>query len=279
MITKVICPTDFSPPANNAVEYAAKLCSVFKTELQLLHVESFSPGPLLGGGILLDEKVRADTHALERLKFEVIDTFGISCSYELEAGRVNLADSIRKHATAETLVVIGTGGVNDMYKYFFGSNSYPVVKKVECPVLTVPEGTLFTGLKKIVFGLDYSEKSKLLFRQLDFFSSRFDSEITFLHVSEEYVRTYKNKSESPTAYFRSEADYIRSQLNSRPNLKFKQVFSEDIEGSIDDYMHKSASDLLIITLHNQSFLDPILGHPLAKELTETAGYPILVFHE
>ena len=156
MIKKVLCPTDFAAAASNAVEYAAQLCEALEVELQLLHVESFVPGPMLEGGILLDEKVRSDTHTLEKIKSQVSDTFRISCSYELEAGRVSLADSISKHSTEDTLVVIGTGGVNDMFKYIFGSNAWQVVKKVKCPVLTVPEGISFTGLQNLVFGLDYS---------------------------------------------------------------------------------------------------------------------------
>jgi nucleotide-binding universal stress UspA family protein len=279
MIRKVICPTDFSSTANNAVAYAARMCEAFGVELQLLHIESFYPGSLLAGGILLDEKVRSDTHTLEKIKNEVTNTFSIPCSFELEAGRVSLADSISKHSNEETLVVIGTGGANDMFKFFFGSNSYHVVKKVKCPVLTVPEGVSYSNLEKLVFALDYSEKSKMLFQQLKFFIGLFDPQITFLHVSEDYVKTYKDKSKSPTDYFRSEAEYIAGQLNSRLKLHFKQLFSDDIYGSIDVYMKESHADLLLMTLHNQGFLSPLLGHPLVKELIETASYPVLVFHE
>src|ERR1044072_3541096 len=42
MIKKIICPSDLSPAAQNAVAYAAKLCQLTGATLELIHSEPVS---------------------------------------------------------------------------------------------------------------------------------------------------------------------------------------------------------------------------------------------
>lgn len=49
---KILCPTDFSEPAHNAIAYAAKLAQATNCELTLLNVQSmfdFTPMEIIRG--------------------------------------------------------------------------------------------------------------------------------------------------------------------------------------------------------------------------------------
>ena len=86
MIKKIICPTDFSSVANNAIEYAAKLSQVFNAELMLFHVQVISPlqevGIMLGMG---NSNLRGDSrlvaNRLKEMSAEINKMFKI-CNFD-----------------------------------------------------------------------------------------------------------------------------------------------------------------------------------------------------
>src|SRR6185312_9854369 len=142
MFNKIICPTDFSEEANNAVEYAAKLAQVFTTKLLLLNVHQLPlvSSVALGEGISSSAR-ESSAIAAERLKDtcnEVNKMFKVSADYEVDITTKSLSNALSAHGEDNTLIVMGTGGVHTLTEFFFGTNTYNVIKKAKCPVLFVP---------------------------------------------------------------------------------------------------------------------------------------------
>src|ERR1700742_796908 len=115
MIKKIFCPTDFSATANNAVNYAAKLAEALKAELVLMNIYQvpLSYTGIMGEAISNDphENPQAASKTLEEKCNAIKSTYNIKVSFEVDFTTGSLAKSITHDADGETLIVMGTGGL------------------------------------------------------------------------------------------------------------------------------------------------------------------------
>jgi len=144
-IRTILCPTDFSEPAEAAVGMAAELAGHFASELILLHVvspptavvaePSFAPG---GGYVRVQHQDYLVQSAEDRLH-----TLATRLAPEVRArarvsvgrpGPTILAVAEREQAS---LIVIATHGRTGVKRLLFGSVAEKVVRHALCPVLTV----------------------------------------------------------------------------------------------------------------------------------------------
>ena len=91
---KILCPTDFSDAANDAVAYAAKLCHATGAALTLLHVQS-----LFDVTAVFQQKEKMLMLAKEELEAQsrqVAKTFKISCYAQVEQGIKRLSTHLRQ---------------------------------------------------------------------------------------------------------------------------------------------------------------------------------------
>jgi len=271
MITKIICPTDCSSVANNAIEYAAKLAQIFNVELQLLNIQDLATVELARTGEYLSDDIMSTPEVLNNTCGEINKIFSIPCSYVTETNTDSLQEAITKKAGGSNLIVIGTNGVDDLHQYFFGTNTFNVIKKANCPVLLVPENAKYAKVKKIIFAWDYNSQNKLSLSQLGEFISVFHPKTVLLHIS-------KQKTEIGQDVFRALKNEILSHLKKQTDIEFERVYSDDISSSINDYMNKSKSDMLAITFYDRGIIRNLFHNVVMKKLSETAEFPILVLH-
>lgn len=140
-IRRIVCPTDFSPTARHACDYAAELARSFGAELVLLHVipELNYPTRSFGMAVAFPH-LREELHqrsrdelAAEAKRFdpslkvvtEVRD--GISHEQVLDCAKAHQAD----------LIVMGTHGHTGLAHMVLGSTAERVVRMADCPVMTV----------------------------------------------------------------------------------------------------------------------------------------------
>ena len=140
-IRRIVCPTDFSAPAGNAVEYAAEMARAFGAELLLLHVIPAMNYPLRSFGMAwplpnLHEELRA--HAAAELE-KVMKGIGpgVNVRTELRDGDAHAQVLACAKANHADLIVMGTQGHTGLKHALLGSTAERVVRLAECPVLTV----------------------------------------------------------------------------------------------------------------------------------------------
>lgn len=276
MIKKIVCPTDFSDAALNATEYAAKLAQLFGAELLFVNVQRIIPvdaAVSLREGIGSDvlESSRDAVVMLKEMSVEANKMFKISADYEVDVTSKSMEKILSSLGDDNTMIVMGTNGVDDLYQYFFGTNTYHVIKKSNCPVLVIPENVSFGSIKKIVFAWDYELKNKFSFSMLKDFMNSFNPKFIFLHIS-------KHRTEVSNEVFKALRDEIETVLGEDNNAEFEQIFSDNIPESINEYMIKSKANLLSITYYNRGLIRNIFHGKVTKELSERVEYPILVLH-
>jgi nucleotide-binding universal stress UspA family protein len=264
----ILVPTDFSPAANNAIQYAAEIAQKCDVGLELFNVQ------LSVSDKITPENTGQPSDILKTKCNEINQDFNISCIYNIENTGNTLEDVIGNKSDESNLIVMGTNGTDDFYQHIFGTNTYQVIKESNCPVLMVPEGVNYKIIQKVVFAWDYSQDNKKAFLQLKEILGMYDLEIIFLHI---------NKQSTPLneAEFKTKTKEVLSYLGENSNIKFEQLYSEDSENFaeiMDDYMDDSKADLLAITFYDRGKLRNLFYGIMLKEITEIARYPSLFLH-
>lgn len=274
MTRRILCPTDFSINAQNAIEYAIAL---FKDEacvfyiLNTYHVEGYTMEPTftdgfeeskkksLGGLQIVREWVTADK-AVDH-KFHTVS----ECGY-----LIDIMNTIVDQKDID-LVVIGTKGASDSRMDIYGSHTVLAMEEIRnCPVLAIPPKTSFAKIREIVFPTDY----RTTFKRLEF---QYLVDIAKMSNSSIAVLNVVNKNES------LEAD----QINNKNLLKgcfedldysFHIVKNKDVQVAINSFIEGRGSDMVSFINRRHSFFGLILSGPMVKNLNYCTGIPVLALH-
>ncbi|MBK5278957.1 MAG: universal stress protein [Bacteroidia bacterium] len=269
---KILCPTDFSEAADQAVAYSAKLCKKIGAELTLFNVQSiFSlpPAEVIKGKFLATEPI---SERLEEQCYKVMDIFKIACLSEVKPSNKRLSDSIADRAKDFDLIVMGTNGADDYHQFFFGTNSYQVIRASSVPVLLIPQGCGFQDISTIVFAYDYEHENKLPIEQLTQWAKLIGAkvEVTVLQVKEHYTRD---------AELRSKAIQESSQIHATTiDVNFDTIYSDEVISSINSYVLRNEADALALCSVNPSIIQTLFHKSVIKELSAIVNYPLFVFH-
>jgi len=269
---KILCPTDLSATSFNAIAYAAKLARVTNGELTLLNVQSLFdivPVEVLTGNRFT---VQATTERLQEQCEEVSRVFHINCKCEVEATYHRLSTVISERSKHYDLLIMGSNGADDLYQFFLGTNTYNALTKAATPVLIVPEGYLYSDIKKIVFSFDYLRQRKLPMEPLVRFARTLNAEITVLQIMEEAVSKEADQDLKELQFI------LGTQAEGYP-FRFDTVRSSDIPRSIDSYIANNEPDVLALCVQDRNFIENLFHKSVIKKISAICNYPIFVFHQ
>ena len=151
---KILFPTDFSPVANNALEFAMEFNKKINAKILLFH-SFFVPISATEIPIVIPTDIELETEAIgliNKLKTKYLKKYPQNhFSVEVHEGvpEFEIVDAAKKFKC--DLIIMGTHGASGMKKFLMGSNTVSVIDKSVLPVIAVPEKAKINGLKKIVF--------------------------------------------------------------------------------------------------------------------------------
>lgn len=168
---KILVPTDFSKPAQVAVEVARDIAKKSGAEITLLHViEEAARGSFsVTGEVNLEGSMedRLFTMSLIKKARKQMETLlnsslvaGVKVKSELRMGTP--FHGMRTIITEKDvdLVVMGTAGHTKVEEMIIGTNTEKVVRHAKCPVLTVQKKPTRTDFKNIVYATSFSKKEE-----------------------------------------------------------------------------------------------------------------------
>ncbi len=141
-LKKILVATDFSEPADAAVDYGRAFARTFGATLYLLHVVD-DMYVRLGGdayaAVLPDLQEDVEREARQRLSRIAAQDDPQSLRVEAVITSGATAQAIVEYAEKENvqLIVVGTHGRGGVAKLLMGSVAERVVRTAHCPVLTV----------------------------------------------------------------------------------------------------------------------------------------------
>lgn len=144
-ISTILVPVDFSPYAERAFWYAAKLAQRVGARLEVIHVveDPFATGAWNTEMYVpaVPELIRNLAEDAERRMTTLKDgaaALGVAASTGVIAGRPAQAIVERAKAGGFDLIVMGTHGRTGLSHVVMGSVAERVMRKAPCPVLTIP---------------------------------------------------------------------------------------------------------------------------------------------
>ncbi len=271
-MVKILCPTDFSEAAEQAVTYAAQLARKAEGEITLLNVQSLSalsPVEVIRGKRM---SLKAAEDRLEDQCNEITKVFKIPAYGAVETTKRSFADRMARKSAEYDLIVMGTNESNDHHQFFFGSKAYQVVKESFVPVLLVPEGCIFHPVSVIVFAFDYEQERKLPIIQLTQWAKLLSSTICVLQVDK--IPATLETEQIAMAMQRQIKFY-----HDHVSIHFDTIYSDDLTETINEYVIRSGADILALCTTHHTFIEKLFHRSVIKSVSAIARYPVFIFHQ
>jgi len=159
----ILLPTDFSDNALNAIQYALEFFLQETCTFHVIHVQKAShytsddlmvapSNTSILQSVISDSKKKLNK-LVEKLKVSYPNenyTFNTIIDYDV------FTDAIKQAVIANTIdfIIMGTNGATGASEVVFGSNTLNVIRKIDCPVIAIPQGYTFNSPKTILYAID-----------------------------------------------------------------------------------------------------------------------------
>lgn len=289
-IKKILVPVDYSECSDFACRYAVKIACKVGAELKLLHTY-YSPAFDL---IELAGAVQARAHLkeevminLEQSEKDTIENYAkelhkyigdcgmpeVTIGYEIVPG-IPEDEIIRFSESYEPdLVVMGTHGKGSGMGVIMGSVTAAVIKRIDFPIMSIPEKYTFIGeknVKNVLYVTEFDESDFLSLKKLMNITEQLDLNIHCVHIGEDPGAWDKVKMEGLMEYFR------KSYGKSRVQYSF--VSQKDLLEDLDQQIRDLKINILSLTSHHRSLFDRLFKRDITKRLFYHTSIPLLVFH-
>ena len=272
----IIVPTDFSPVATNAINFAADMAININASLMLLHVYqvpvSMTDVPVV---LVSGDELRKDSELkLKELKESLLHITSEKIRIYTEARMGDIVDELEDVANhiEPFAVIMGTKGTSGVERMLFGSTTLTAIRHLKWPVIVVPPGKEYgTGIKKIGFACDFNkviENTPVQF--IRNMVKEFNAELNVLNVDYEQRHF---KPETP------EESLMLHTLLEDLDPKYHFINHKDVEDGINEFAETNNIDLLITIPKKHSLLDNLFKHSSTKELVTQSHVPVMCVHE
>jgi nucleotide-binding universal stress UspA family protein len=272
---KLIVPTDFSPTAENAFRFALQLAEHQNSAIKVVNVFSpeFDPqNPYLNDSVgVLEESIRGQLD-----KF-VAGTVPSGSQAAIEQACIigfPAEEVVNLSCQEETgMIVMGATGEKGLFEKVFGSISVAVASKADCPVLLVPDGAKYQGIKQILYASDFENLSEKVLNKLIGMANTFNAGIHFVHVA----------SADEKQDFKEIENSLFKVLfkNGEPSFSFNmsKVAGNSVAEGLNEYAANNNIDMVVLVHPRRNFWDALFHKSVTKEMTFNPKLPVLVLHE
>ena len=269
----ILVATDFSPAATNAANYAAEMALTINANILLLHVYQMSVGYLeIPLAVSLEDMQMGAVKQINDLKEQLGKRTNNKLYIETEIRMGSFFTELKNacESVAPYTVVMGSQGTTAAEQLFFGSNTVHAMKHLAWPLITVPDGLIFSSIKKIGLACEFEKVADTIpVDEIKMLIHDFKAE---LHI----LNTGSKKEFKPQLI--SESRLFQEMLGAlKPNYHF--ITNENTDLGIIDFAEKNHIDLLIVFPKRHSLLDKIMHKSHTKQLVLHSYVPVMALHQ
>jgi nucleotide-binding universal stress UspA family protein len=271
----ILCPTDFSATAENAIRFALELNKTIKAEIVLFHAYVV-PVTTAEVVVPIDFSIIKDLEMdLEKLKDKWLSEFpGQFITTKVTNCFSDISHEIQKVANEfeAELVIMGTKGASGLQELLIGSNAGNTIESINIPILTIPYLATFEGIRKVLFATNFERHDHENVEGAAFLSQFFGSELILLHVTPDLDKEpFKyNEVTQFTESIKKSTGYI--------NIRSRIVENLDITEGIIHYAEEIKADIIGMTVRNRSFFERLFERSHTKQMAFHTHIPLLSFH-
>ncbi len=268
----ILCPTDFSKNATNAVRYAAALAEGISARVIIIHVYDkpvmFSNAPLTRIEHAAVQ-IKANAEAKMKQLVNQLKRKYKNVSFEIMAKDGFHAETLLKVSQKLTvdLIVMGSTGTSKLERLLIGSTTSRIIRDAPCPVLSIPKNAEFKGINKIVFATDLKEDNINSASMISMFAKKFDAEISFLFVDDRHLLHSDEQISAMTQKIRKRVKY--------PKISGFISKNTSITKGIEYFLKKKPADVLVMFTHVRHFPEAMFNSSITKMMSHQASIPLL----
>jgi nucleotide-binding universal stress UspA family protein len=271
----LIVPTDFSPVSLNAVNYAAEMAMSIDASLILLNVYqipvTFTEVPVVN--ISIEELKRISEERVEELKkgLEHVTSGKLKIYGESRLGEVT--DEIESFAKKINpfAIIMGTKGATGIERLFLGSNTLTAIRHLTFPVIVVPPGAVFSGIKKLGFACDLNEVVETTpSDQIHAVCNTFNAKLFVLNVD------YNNRHFKPETP--EESILLHTMLEDLSPV-YQYIEDPDVAEGINRFAETQGINMIITIPKKHKLLSGLFQKSHTRDLVFHAHIPIMCIHE
>lgn len=273
---KIIIPTDFSPAALNAANYAIDMAIAINAAIHLVHIYqlpmSVTDAPLVL--ISVEELKENAEKKLQKLKSDLDHVASGKIQVTTESRLGDLKDELEDicNAIQPFAVVMGTRGHSVVERALFGSNTLSVIKHLTWPVICVPTGKEYgAGIKQVGLACDFREVLETTpVSMIKSFVKEVNAELHVLNVAPE------NKQDKSDAA--RQVVLLQTALEDvKPQYHFIQ--HKDVEDGINEFAEMNNLDMVIAIPKKHKLLGTLFKKSATKQLVFESHVPVMCVHE
>jgi len=268
---KFIIPVDFSDVSINAFIYGHRLASVAGAVTKALHVYFPVSRELTQSTVIDVDFAEVRKGYLDEFVTKLDVDWG---SDLLSMGLVDkefrtgfpgdeILDSVTENDAQ--LIIMGTTGDSNRIKKWFGSVSTKIMNEAKVPVLLIPEGASYKGVKKVMFAFDDISIDLKVLDDLVAFAGDFEAKIYLVHMQNE---------SNPDPGF-----YLQEQLRKRydaDKIELVSLHDSDVVLALSDFAKKETIDVIAMATHQRSFFNRVFHDSVTQRMSMHTDVPLLV---
>lgn len=266
----VLLPTDFSPNASHAIQYAFTLFN--KGQRKMILLNSYEPPRPTGMLINIDDIVKKETlnDLREEKELQLAKLNGDAALLTTLAQRGALDEALEAAVKQENadLIVMGTKGASGLKEILVGSNTSKVIKSSIAPVLAVPEEAPNAAPKKIVLAADYERLEDLnCLQPLKDIAQASGASIMIVNVS--------HKKDGETHFNPVIEKLSLNEFFKDIDHSYHFVESESVEKGLNDFILENGADMLAMIPGRNNFFDSIFHKSITNKMVLHTQIPLL----
>ncbi|MBQ0734799.1 universal stress protein [Aquimarina celericrescens] len=274
----ILLPTDFSDNSKNAINYAMEF---FKKELCTFYVlnvqkaSSYTTDDLMAApaNTSIHESVLSDVKKklnilVDQLKSSYSDenyTFHTITDYDI------FTDAINQTVTSKNidLIVMGTNGATGAAEVVFGSNTLNVIRKVDCPVIAIPQGYTFKQPKIILYTID----------EMDHFNTDgIEPLMDTLIKYKSSLRILKIKEDDTVTVADFDDKKHMKEFFKNINHTFHSIVNVPIALAINSFVQIMDIDLTAMFIKRETFMERFFKGSETSKISYGTRVPLLIMH-
>ena len=261
---KILVPTDFSPNAEKALNYAVQIAKRTRGEINIVHGVETQKIP---------EATQEAELKMQALKKSIMEAEQLTVHTKIYADSSVNSITTAIHEYKPDLIVMGTLGSSGVKELIYGSRTGVIIGRSPVPVLAVPLLSEWTEPKKILVAVnDFTIKEKMtnpVFQLANLYNAAVQVAV-FTDTDDDYVEDFDEHKKKITVF----GNKLKEQF---PNT---EIFAVHLAGkhfreTLQNWLNENKVDMLVLLTHRRNLIGSIFNSSMTKKMSYHTNIPLL----
>lgn len=276
LMKKILVPTDFSPNAVRAIDYAVQIGRVNRAAIYLIHVcdHLYPVGSESSSKAEYNQKIASEAFAkLELLKKSIEEAEGVTVHTQIYSGDVKDSIIVAAEEHAVDVIIMGTMGITGVRDVIFGSKTASLIGQTTIPVLAIPLEYEWSVPQKLLIAINNFEEVTDILAPLFTLAKVFDAEVRVVVFTDSHI-SEKADFIADTRGIIYVEDLLR-KMYAGIVVKAEHLSGSNFIETMNRYIESNHIDLLTMITHQRSFIGSIFNRSLTRKMSYHAKVPVL----